>query len=214
MINTRITTMVDTDRNYQDLIFMIVFPEKPRVKQIKLKGYAGLYKRIDILARAFIIIEQYAMVYKEKRLLVHGVFPEDDETITVLEYKPNGTIRREKQAVLEILKALRGKVTSILVREEDVNKYLYNVSKQYDIVYLSENGKPFEKFEKYAGKEKIAYVLGAHRDPPAMFCNALNRYKHREVSIGPYSYLATHVIAYILWRTQPSIFLDKGQELL
>ncbi|MEB3764832.1 MAG: hypothetical protein GSR77_01510 [Desulfurococcales archaeon] len=203
--------MIETGRNHQYYIFTIVFPEKPAVKQIKLKGYAGLYKRIDILARAFIIIEQYARVQKEKQLIVHGVFPENDEIITILEYRPTGTIRREKQAVLEILKALRGKETSLVKREEPVDKYLRGLSKYYDLVYLSEKGKPIEG---YSGKEKTVYVLGAHKDPPAMFHEALKRYKHSELSIGPHSYLATHVIAYILWRSQSSISLDKSQELL
>ncbi|MEB3788943.1 MAG: hypothetical protein GSR72_03520 [Desulfurococcales archaeon] len=199
--------MIKTDGNHQQQIFMIVFPEKPTVKQLRLKGYAGLYKRIDILARAFIIIEQYTLVQKKKQLLVHGVFPKDEEIITVLEYRPTGMIRHEKQAVLEILKALRGRKTSLDVREEHVDKYLYDFSKQYDIIYLSESGKPIEN---YSGKERTVYVLGAHKDPPAMFQEALKRYKHSEVSIGPYSYLATHVIAYILWRSKSSIFLDKG----
>ncbi|MEB3760692.1 MAG: hypothetical protein GSR81_07620 [Desulfurococcales archaeon] len=199
--------MIKTDGNHQQQIFMIVFPEKPTVKQLRLKGYAGLYKRIDILARAFIIIEQYTLVQKKKQLLVHGVFPKDEEIITVLEYRPTGMIRHEKQAVLEILKALRGRKTSLDVREEHVDKYLYDFSKQYDIIYLSESGKPIKN---YSGKERTVYVLGAHKDPPAMFQEALKRYKHSEVSIGPYSYLATHVIAYILWRSKSSIFLDKG----
>ncbi len=203
--------MIGMDRNNQHHIFTIVFPEKPTVKQIRLKGYAGLYKRIDILARAFIIIEQYAMLQKGIQLIVHGVFPENDEIITVIEYRPTSTIRREKQAVLEILKAFRGKETSLVIREEPVDKYLHGLSKYYDLVYLSEKGKPIKG---YFGKEKTVYVLGAHKDPPAMFREALKRYKHSEVSIGPYNYLATHVIAYILWRSQSSILLDKGQELL
>ncbi len=185
-------------------LYVIVFPEKPNVKNIKLRGYAGRYKRIDILGRVFLLVGNYAKKYYHVK--THGVFYDKGE-LTVIEYEPNNIVyNSEKQAVLDILKALKGRQTMLNKEIIDIENYFRQISKEYRILLLSENGDDLDKFIKNIHAEGIAYIMGAHKDPPVEIVKYLRRLRAPQISIGPYSYLTTHVLSYLIWR---SVLLDN-----
>lgn len=152
-----------------------------------LKGYAGPSGRLDVIARSMTTIRKPSELYA---ILLGPPTPP-----LVLRYTPSGCIlSTEKQAMIEIARAMLGKSSCITVEDVEPEQLIMQLSKNKGLILLSEEGKRTGK--PPSGK---AFLLGAHIDPPRRYKDMGARLAEDVISIGPLSYHTSHVIAYLEW---------------
>jgi tRNA pseudouridine-54 N-methylase len=73
---------------------------------------------------------------------------------------------------------------------------LYNLHRSSKIIRLHEKGADLTKY--VSQPSPITWVLGGHLEPPLWVDKLLEKMRVEKVSIGPISYLTSHVIAYTI----------------
>ncbi|MCE4625557.1 MAG: hypothetical protein F7C35_06815 [Desulfurococcales archaeon] len=182
--------------------FLLFFGKPLNIRgRLTLRGYASRYSRIDILARA---VQTASFLKLNGRMRVAGAFPlgePDHYLLLVYEIDENCRLYNEKEIVHKLLRGLikhdrDGCVWTDTVELEDT---LNIVGRKMTPVRLSEEARDISGSKLYL-QAPLLWVLGANVDPPPKVDKLLEERRAPRLSIGPKSYLASHVIAFILWR--------------
>jgi len=167
-------------------LYIIVSPTARTLPLWPPKGYAGPSGRIDVIARAFLAVEEGSQA-----LAILLGPPEPPKT---LHYDPaKCKLRSERQAVHEIARALLGKGSCVRLDPRSPEQVLHEEAKRRGLILLGEEGDPGAT---PGGK---AYLLGAHLDPPEDIMEKARRIAEATVRIGPNRYHTSHVIAFVEW---------------
>jgi len=170
-------------------LYIIISPTARTLPTWPPKGYAGPSGRLDVIARSFLALQSGSEAYA----ILLGP-PDPPKTIY---YNPSScTLKSERQAMMEIARALLGRGRCVSLVDKMPERILYEAAKERGLTLLEEEGR------SGGPRPGSAYLLGAHVDPPEDIMRVARRLAVERLSIGPYSYHTSHVIAYIEWSTR------------
>ncbi|GEM_PF-4600263 len=166
----------------------LLYSRRPRGQlPRRWKGLVG-YGRLDIVARAILASNYVSPSIDSDSALLLYLDDEHSPQLIYLEPKCMPSVMKyEHESAQFLLEVLRGR-TNCLV--ENNPPTLVGLAKRfssqgYKVVQLIEEGKLLTEHV-----HNTLYILGTHIDPPILE-------KIEKRSIGPFSYLTSHVIAYI-----------------
>ncbi len=188
--NTPIKILKDFMKLY-DTIYLIVNIKGITAGKIPLKGYAGTTGRLDEIARDFMAIHHPSsggIAYLEGP-------PTPPLLLLYSPSKCNFQFKNERIIINEIRKIYQGKRSCVNSLSLDFRDLISQAIKEgYHIVLMSEKGKDL-KIKSL--KDKNLFLMGAHIDIPDKLMNQIRGLIHMKISIGPLSYQASQVIAYL-----------------
>ncbi len=152
-----------------------------------LHGWASRKDRLDIIARVLL-----AALYPAETLLRSNSLLVVFDNYPVLVIRPSclpHTLRGEMEARKLLLDVFKGRICS-KVNVDNFDEMVGALQNSgYYIYLLSEDGEDIFNVKPWR-RSKTAYIVGTRVDPPRL--QELPR-----LSIGPHSYLASHVVAFI-----------------
>jgi tRNA pseudouridine-54 N-methylase len=185
----------------------LVFFRKPlrlESRKLQLRGYASRYSRLDVLARVYLSLRE---ILGDKFQLYAFIPHEEVNNIIPIKLGENCPYRSERALTIDlVLSVIGGKARCFHKLKAPAERILKEIGGSHKIVLLSENGQDFSNYCNYSSK--IAWAMGAHLDPPDEIIELLRKMGAERVSIGPLSYLSSHVAAYVAFARR--ICLDGG----
>ena len=173
------------DVNY---VYVIVSPTSPTKGPLPMRGYASRAGRVDVVARALTEIRRGSAI-----LAVLEGPPEPPKTLVYV-WQPECVIASERQAIVEISRALLSKSSCIRLVSTGLDTLLYEISRSYEnLILLDEKG---DRLDIYP--TRAAFFMGSHIDIPPQHYERISKIARR-ASIGPLSYHTEHVVAYLEW---------------
>jgi tRNA pseudouridine-54 N-methylase len=160
-------------------------------KQLQPRGYASRYSRLDVLARIAISLAEMLEGFN-----LYAFIPlEDEDDIVPIMLRRECPISSERMLTLDIVSATIGGSSRCFHRIDRPPELLIKeISHHFTLVLLEEGGADISKVCRVS--RPIAWALGGHLDPPEDMRNALLRHGAEPVSVGPLSYLSSHVALY------------------
>lgn len=175
---------------YKKTIYMIISPTGITSGKIPLKGYAGATGRLDEIARSF-----SSITHSDSLGMAYLLGPPSPPLLLI--YDPEGcaTDTAERGIMNEIRKAYMNKRSCIRYWRIPLEYALHILKRyQYLLYLLSEDGGDLEAVKL---SRKTVLLLGSHVDIPARIMESIARLLDLKASIGPLSYQASQVIAYL-----------------
>ena len=175
---------------YKKTIYVIVSPTGITSGRIPAKGYAGTTGRLDEIARSFCSI-----IHNSSLGIAYLLGPPSPPLQLVYDPEECATDTTERGIMNEIRKAYMNKRSCIRQWRISLEFTLHALKKYRYLIYLlSEEGEDLEA-AKLSGR--IVLLLGSHIDIPASIIESIGRLVDLKASIGPLSYQASQVIAYL-----------------
>ena len=169
--------------------YFIVFSPKPLdpPKKVSPRGVASRYARLDVAARVYLA----AQVGRPPGG-ASVVLPVRGKGIAYIEWGPECRGMGERLLVLEAVRALLGKGGCAKARPLESWGEALNWARGR-LMLLMEGAPRLEA----PPREPATWVMGGHLDPPREAVEEALRRGAEPVSVGPESYLSSHVAAYI-----------------
>ncbi len=195
--------MIDMEPSVKDT-FVLFFAKPLALPEgsLTIRGYASRYSRIDVYARTIITAKH---VLPDSCIEIVAVIPLlGSSEKAVLRAETCGCGHGEEALVRDILYSIKaGKSGCIQRIQIPIERLLHMYSKSKLVLSLEEGGRDISLFA--SRRRSIVWLMGAHLDPPEWAKELIRAYSKGRVSIGPKSYLSSHVVAYTLWaRTRSS----------
>jgi len=193
-------------------IFIIKSPTAITSPNFPLKGIAGATGRLDVICRSIIATFKLKPPRIRRNTIFYGILsgPPQPPISIVVDGSKLSSLPVNEVEVARIIKDLLlsywnktvHKYSGWSIYKWDLRRVLDNVRKQWKtmLVYLREGGAGIQSVIKGLTKsdyEVIAFVLGSHVDLDVKDEKLLEDYGAVKVSIGPQSYLSSHVITYV-----------------
>ena len=175
---------------YKKTIYIIVSPTGITSGRIPPKGYAGATGRLDEIARSF-----SSITHNSSLGIAYLLGPPSPPLQLIYDPGKCATDTTERGIMNEIRKAYVNKRSCIRLWRIPLEFTLHILKKyQYLVHLLSEEGEDLEA-GKLSGRAVL--LLGSHVDIPAGVMESIGRLVDLKASIGPLSYQASQVIAYL-----------------
>ncbi len=175
---------------YKKTIYIIVSPTSITSGKIPLKGYAGATGRLDEIARSFASI-----THSDSLGIAYLLGPPSPPLQLTYDPEQCATDTTERGIMSEIRKAYMNRRSCIKRWRAPLEFSLHSLKKYKYLIYLlSEEGEDLEAV-KLSGR--VVLLLGSHVDIPASVIEGIERLVDLKTSIGPLSYQASQVIAYL-----------------
>ena len=178
-----------------DRIYIIISPTARTDFQYPAKGYAGPSGRIDEIARSILSLT------RPSSLIIAILMGPPNPPVTIIYYrKPSCIFMSEREVVYSIRKAPKDSTCIRIeyISARDIVSLLAGMG--YKIMLLSEQGVDISELKPKM--PRLAFLLGAHVDIPKHIIEDVEGYIVNRVSIGPLSYQASQVIAYLEWEAE------------
>ncbi|HIQ03466.1 MAG TPA: hypothetical protein EYH40_03495 [Desulfurococcales archaeon] len=194
-------------------IFIVKSPTATTSPNFPLKGIAGATGRLDVICRSIISAFKLKSGFR-RNTVFYGVLcgPPQPPLTVVVDGRKATTIPLNEIEVARVIRDLiraysSGETHSYSgwsIYRWDLRKVINSIlsSMRALLIYLKEDG---ENVEKVLNKintymrdyDSIVFVLGSHVDLDPDDEKILEEHNALRVSIGPYSYLSSHVITYV-----------------
>lgn len=192
-------------------VFIVKSPTATTSPNFPLRGIAGATGRLDVICRSIISAFKLKSGFR-RNTVFYGILcgPPQPPLTIVVNGKKATTIPLSE---IEVAKVIRDLIKAYSSRKThsysgwsiyrwDLCKVINSIlsSMKALLIYLKEDGEYVERvFSRINMGEydSIVFVLGSHVDLDPSDERVLEEYNALRVSVGPYSYLSSHVITYI-----------------
>lgn len=175
---------------YKRTIYIIVNPTGITSGRIPLRGYAGTTGRLDEIARSFMSI-----INESSLGVAYLLGPPSSHLQLVYDPEECPKSYTERSIIDEIRRRYLGKRSCIRLWKVPLEASLIILKKYLYFIYLLlEEGEDLDASKLH---NRVVFLLGSHIDIPAEILDRIEGFIDLKVSIGPSSYHASQVIAYL-----------------